>query len=306
MTRLQFGYHPPAGDRGIERVDPETFLTDLDRILTVAAPAFESVWISDHFMTNDKYRLECWTLLTWIAARHPEPLLGTIVLANSYRHPPLLAKMAASLQALSGGRLILGYGAGWAGDEYRGYGYPFPPLAQRIEEMAEAIDLIRLLWQGGPVSFAGRHYRLEDALCNPAPDPPPPIMIGGDGERFTLRAVAERADWWNTLHRAPDVLRRRVALLEEHCAAVGRDPRSMTRSIVLTAFLRRDGAVARRLAGDRVDGEAPVFAGDPAALRDHLESLAELGFEHIQLVFPDFPGTEDLDLFLADVRPAFA
>ena len=80
----------------------------------------------------------------------------------------------------------------------------------------------------------------------------------------------------------------------------------MSRSIVLTAFLRRDGAEARRLAGDRVDGEAPVFAGDPAALRDHLESLAELGFEHIQLVFPDFPGTEDLDLFLADVRPAFA
>ena len=105
----------------------------------MAAPAFESVWISDHFMTNDRYRLECWTLLTWIAARHPEPLLGTIVLANSYRHPALLAKMAASLQELSGGRLILGYGAGWAGDEYRGYGYPFPPLAQRIEEMAEAI-----------------------------------------------------------------------------------------------------------------------------------------------------------------------
>ena len=306
MTRLQFGYHPPAGDRGIERVDPETFLTDLDRILTVAAPAFESVWISDHFMTNDRYRLECWTLLTWIAARHPEPLLGTIVLANSYRHPALLAKMAASLQELSGGRLILGYGAGWAGDEYRGYGYPFPPLAQRIDEMAEAIDLIRLLWQGGAVSFAGRHYRLEDALCNPAPDPPPPIMIGGDGERFTLRAVAERADWWNTLHRSPDLLRRRVAILDEHCAAVGRDPASIKRTIVLTVFLRRDGAEARRLAGDRVDAEAPVFAGDPAALRDHLERLAELGFEHIQLVFADFPETRDMELFLADVRPEFA
>jgi len=108
MARLEFGYHPPAGDRGTERVDPATFLADLDRILAVAAPAFESVWISDHFMTNDKYRLECWTLLTWIAARHPEPLLGTIVLANSYRHPPLLAKAAASLQALSGG------GSSWA------------------------------------------------------------------------------------------------------------------------------------------------------------------------------------------------
>jgi alkanesulfonate monooxygenase SsuD/methylene tetrahydromethanopterin reductase-like flavin-dependent oxidoreductase (luciferase family) len=306
MTHLDFGYHPPAGDRGTERVDPATFLGDLDRILTMAAPAFESVWISDHFMTNDKYRLECWTLLTWIAARHPEPLLGTIVLANSYRHPPLLAKAAASLQALSGGRLVLGYGAGWVGDEYRGYGYPFPPFRQRMEEMEEAIDLIRLLWQGGPVSFDGRFYRLEDAICNPVPDPPPPIMIGGDGERFTLRAVAERADWWNTLHRPPELLQRRVGILGEHCAAVGRDPREIKRTVVLTAFLRRDGAEARRLAGDRVDAEAPAFAGDPPALIEHLEGLAELGFEHVQLVFPDFPGTEDVELFLTEVRPAFA
>jgi alkanesulfonate monooxygenase SsuD/methylene tetrahydromethanopterin reductase-like flavin-dependent oxidoreductase (luciferase family) len=306
MARLEFGYHPPAGDRGTERVDPTTFLADLDRILAVAAPAFESVWISAHFMTNDKYRLECRTLLTWIAARHPEPLLGTIVLANSYRHPPLLAKAAASLQILSGGRLILGYGAGWAGDEYRGYGYPFPPFRQRVEEMEEGIDLIRLLWQGGPVSFDGRFYRLDQALCNPAPDPPPPIMIGGDGEKFTLRAVAERADWWNTLHRPIDLLRRRVGILEEHCAAVGRDPRAIKWTIVLTAFLRRDGAEARRLAGDRVDAEAPAFAGDPAAMRDHLEQLAEIGFEHVQLVFPDFPGTEDVELFLSEVRPAFA
>lgn len=305
MTRLAFGYHPPAGDRGIEHVDPDSFLADLERVLTLAAPAFESVWISDHFMTNDRYRLECWTLLTWIAARFPDPLVGTIVMANSYRHPPLLAKMAASLQALSGGRLVLGYGAGWVGDEYRGYGYPFPPLSQRIDQMNEAIDLMRLLWTGGPVSFAGRHYRLEDALCNPIPHPPPPVMIGGDGERFTLRAVAERADWWNTLHRPIDLFRRRIGLLEEHCAAVGRDPASIRRTVVLTVFLRRDGADARRLAGERLSGDNPVFAGSPAELVDHLGELTDLGFEHVQLVFPDFPDTGDIELFLAEVRPAF-
>jgi alkanesulfonate monooxygenase SsuD/methylene tetrahydromethanopterin reductase-like flavin-dependent oxidoreductase (luciferase family) len=306
VAHLDFGYHPPAGDRGIEQVDPATFLGDLDRVLALAAPAFESVWISDHFMTNDRIRLECWTLLTWIAARYPQPLLGTIVLANSYRHPPLLAKAAASLQAMSGGRLILGYGAGWVGDEYRGYGYPFPPLAERIEEMTEAIDLMRLLWTGGPVSFAGRHYRLEDALCNPVPVPPPPVMIGGDGPRYTLRAVAERADWWNTLHRPIDLLRERSATLDDHCAAVGRDPGSITRTLVLTVFLRTDAAEARRLAGARLEGDNPVFAGSPAELVDHLGRLAELGFAHVQLVFPDFPDTGDIELFLAEVRPAFA
>jgi alkanesulfonate monooxygenase SsuD/methylene tetrahydromethanopterin reductase-like flavin-dependent oxidoreductase (luciferase family) len=304
--RIDFGYHPPAGDRGIERVSPQTFLADLERVLTRVAPSFESLWISDHFMTNDRFRLECWTLLTWIAARFPGPLVGTIVMANSYRHPPLLAKAAASLQALSGGRLVLGYGAGWVAEEYRGYGYSFPPLGRRIDEMVEAIKIIRLLWTGGPVSFSGHFYAIEEALCIPAPSPPPPVMIGGDGERYTLRAVAEHADWWNTLHRPLDLLRRRVRLLDEHCATVGREPASLRRTIVLTVFLRADADEARQLAGSRVGGDNPAFAGDPSMLREHLAQLAALGFDHMQLVFPDFPDLGDVELFLAEVRPAFA
>ena len=147
--RLAFGYNPPTGNRLIERVDPATFAADLDRVLDVAAPSFESLWVSDHLMTEDRFRLECWTQLTWIAARFPGPLLGTIVMANSYRHPPLLAKMAASLQYLSGGRFILGYGAGWAEEEYRAYGYEFPSIRIRIEQMVEGIEVIRALWTGG-------------------------------------------------------------------------------------------------------------------------------------------------------------
>src|SRR5919109_1548670 len=197
VPRLAFGYHPPAGDRGIETVTPTTFRADLERVLAVAASAFDSIWVSDHFTTNDRYRLECWTLLTWIAARFPPPLVGTIVLANSYRHPPLLAKMAASLQELSGGRFVLGYGAGWVADEYRAYGYPFPPLGERIDEMVEAIGLIRSLWRGGPVSFAGRHYRLDGALCVPAPDrPSPSTPIGGTrctGRRMSCGVVSDRS-----------------------------------------------------------------------------------------------------------------
>jgi alkanesulfonate monooxygenase SsuD/methylene tetrahydromethanopterin reductase-like flavin-dependent oxidoreductase (luciferase family) len=304
--RLAFGYNPPTGDRLIERVDPATFAADLDMVLSVAAPAFESIWVSDHLMTEDRFRLECWTLLTWIAARFPEPQLGTIVMANSYRHPPLLAKMAASLQHLTDGRFILGYGAGWAEDEFRAYGYEFPPIRTRIEQMVEGIEVIRGLWSGGPVSYDGQHYQLEDALAVPIPQPTPPIMIGGDGERLTLRAVAEHADWWNAMSRPMDVLRRKVAALEEHCATVGRDPESIVRTITFVAFLDTDAGAARRAAGSRLEGEVVAFAGEPSAMIDHLATLAELGFEHVQLVFPGFPGTTDMELFLDRVRPAFA
>lgn len=304
--KLAFGYNPPTGNRLIEAVDPATFTVDLDRVLSLAAPAFESVWVSDHFMTEDRFRLECWTQLTWIAARFPQPMLGTIVLANSYRHPPLLAKMAASLQHLSGGRLILGYGAGWVEEEYRAYGYEFPPIRTRIEQMVEGIEVIRALWTGGPVSFDGQHYRLEDALAVPVPQPSPPIMIGGDGEKLTLRAVATHADWWNAMSRPIDVLKRKVAALEDHCDAVGRDPASIVRSITFVAYLDTDGTAARRAAGARLEGETIAFAGDPVAMVDHLATLADLRFEHIQLVFPGFPGTADMELFLERVRPEFA
>ena len=215
----------------------------------LAAPAFESLWISDHLMTEDRFRLECWTELTWLAARFPGPLLGTIVMANSYRHPALLAKMAASLQYLSGGRFILGYGAGWAEDEYRAYGFDFPSAGTRIDQMIEGIEVIRALWSGGPVDYAGEHYRLTEALAVPVPQPLPPIMIGGDGERRTLRAVATHGDWWNAMSRPMDVLRHKVDVLEEHCAAVGRDPASIVRTITFVAFLDTDGAAARRPRG---------------------------------------------------------
>lgn len=304
--RLAFGYNPPTGNRLIERVDPTTFTGDLDRVLRVAAPAFESLWVSDHFMTEDRFRLECWTQLTWIAARFPEPLLGTIVLANSYRHPPLLAKMAASLQHLSGGRFILGYGAGWVEEEYRAYGYEFPPTRTRIEQMVEGIEVIRALWTGGPVSYDGQHYRLAEARGVPVPQPVPPVMIGGDGERLTLRAVAQHADWWNAMSRPMEVLRRKVTALEEHCDAVSRDPASIVRTITFVAYLDTNGAAARRAAGTRLEGETVAFAGDPAAMIDHLAALADMGFEHVQLVFPGFPGTADMELFLERVRPAFA
>jgi alkanesulfonate monooxygenase SsuD/methylene tetrahydromethanopterin reductase-like flavin-dependent oxidoreductase (luciferase family) len=302
---IDFGYNPPTGDRLIERVDPRTFVRDLQHVLDIASQHFSSIWISDHHMTADRYRLECWTQLTWVAARYPGPLLGTIVMSNSYRHPPLLAKMAASLQEFSHGRFVLGYGAGWAEEEYQAYGYDFPPAKVRIAQMVEGIRVMRALWARSPATFEGTYYQVRDAYCEPRPDPAPPIMIGGDGERYLLRAVAEHADWWLPYSRTVDVLRHKIDVLAEHCRAVGRDVDAIRKTYTLTAYLDRDRSVAERAAGGAVNRENPAFAGDPAGLRDYLAERIELGFDLFQLVFPRFPDTDDLRLFADEVLPAF-
>src|SRR5262249_10867112 len=202
-----------TGDRGLERVDPATFTRDLERALDLASRHFDSFWVSDHLQIGAKYRLECWTQLTWIAARYPKQLLGTVVMANSSRHPPLMAKMAASLQTFSGGRLILGYGAGWWEEEYHAYGYPFPVARVRIEQMVEGIEVMRAMWTRSPADYAGKYYEIDGAYCEPRPDPPPPILIGGDGEKYLLRAVAEHADWWLPYGLTAETLRHNIDCL---------------------------------------------------------------------------------------------
>src|SRR5205085_4656960 len=142
----------------------DTFVRDLENALDIVVQSFSSLWVSDHLMTEPPYfRMDVWTQLTWIAARYPGPMLGTIVMANSYRHPPLLAKMAASLQAFSRGRLVLGYGAGWLECEYHAYGYEFPATSVRIEQMVEAIKLMRVMWTSSPATFSGKYYHVQDA-----------------------------------------------------------------------------------------------------------------------------------------------
>jgi alkanesulfonate monooxygenase SsuD/methylene tetrahydromethanopterin reductase-like flavin-dependent oxidoreductase (luciferase family) len=303
--RIHFGYNPPTGNRLIERVEGATFVRDLTHVLDIASQHFESLWVSDHFMTGDRFRMECWTQLSWIAARYPGPLLGTIVMANSYRHPPLLAKMAGSLQVFSHNRFVLGYGAGWADDEYFAYGYEFPSTRVRIEQMVEGIAAIRALWTDAPANFEGRWYQLRDAYCEPRPDPSPPIMIGGDGEKYLLRAVAEHADWWNELTRSIPVLQHKMDVLRAHCADVGRDFDSIRKTYTFTCYLTESRAESRAWAGAAMDREYPPFAGTPAELVDHLNDLVGVGFDTFQLVFPGFPETRDMELFVDKVLPAF-
>jgi alkanesulfonate monooxygenase SsuD/methylene tetrahydromethanopterin reductase-like flavin-dependent oxidoreductase (luciferase family) len=302
---IEFGFAAPPGDREMGRINRATFVADLDRLMLIAGRVFDSVWVSDHLMEGDRYRLEPWTQLTWLAARVPGVRLGNNVLANSYRHPALLAKMAASLQALSGGRFILGYGAGWLEDEYRAYGYPFPSTRERIARMDEALRLIKAMWTDAPVTFAGEWYQVTDAYCEPRPNPIPPILIGGSGEKYLLRAVAEHADWWLSYAEKRDVQERKLAVLADHCRAVGRDPATIRKAVPWTVYLQRDRAAARRWAGEALEGERPAFAGDPAEMRDRIHEAIGLGFDMIQLRFAGMMDSADVELFADEVLPAF-
>jgi alkanesulfonate monooxygenase SsuD/methylene tetrahydromethanopterin reductase-like flavin-dependent oxidoreductase (luciferase family) len=278
---------------------------DLENALDIASHSFSSLWVSDHLMTAEPFRMDVWTQLTWIAARYPGPLLGTIVLSNSFRHPPLMAKMAASLQAFSRGRLILGYGAGWLEREYRAYGYDFPSTRTRIQQMVEGLQVMRAMWTSSPATFSGTYYHVDNAYCEPRPDPLPIIMIGGDGEQLTLRAVAEHADWWNTVMRPVPVLRHKLQVLEQHCRDIGRDPGTVRKTLTRIVYLAPTRSEAERWAGAKLDDATPPFAGEPAALVDHLQELVELGFDLFQMVFAGFPETDDLRLFVDRVLPAF-
>src|SRR4051812_67372 len=249
MGRIKFGWvAPPIGPVKNDHVP--LAISQQETIIPVAARYFDSLWVYDHFFDmadRSNPWLESWTTLTWLAARFPTLQVGTLVLGLGYRNPALTAKMAATLQALSGGRLILGIGAGWREEEYRAYGYPFPKTSERVRQLDEAIQLIRQMWTDPAPTFHGEYFQIEDATCLPQPDPPPPIMVGSFGERI-LPLIARQADAWDVWAWAPDAwdpadYRRKWELLQGHAAAIGRDPATIFRSISATgAKLPRDSA----------------------------------------------------------------
>jgi alkanesulfonate monooxygenase SsuD/methylene tetrahydromethanopterin reductase-like flavin-dependent oxidoreductase (luciferase family) len=300
---IQFGFFGPTGSSGARG---SSFSPALRRAIDVARDSFTSLWFADHFMYDDADINEAWVVLSYAAALAPELQIGHLVLCNSYRPPALVAKMAASLQALSGGRFVLGYGAGWKQDEYLAYGYDFPDAATRIAMMEEGLQLIKALWRDERATFHGRHYRIENARCEPRPEPVPPIMIGGDGEQLTLRAVARHADWWNCYSQAPEVARRKIEALKQHCAQEGRDFNSIRKSWSGPVIIDQDHQAALRRAGDRLQRPKPPIAGDASAVVERLQELVELGFDLFQVEFDQFPDTSDMELFASAVMPRFS
>lgn len=178
--------------------------------------------------------LEGYTSLGFIAAQTTRLKLGLLVTGVTYRHPGLLAKIVATLDVLSEGRAFLGIGAAWYEREHKALGVPFPPIATRFEMLEEAIQVCQQMWSDDEGPFNGVHYQLAETICRPRPiqTPRPPILIGGSGEKKTLRLVAQYADACNLFSSAEDELQRKLAILDEHCADVGRDPAEIQRTMI--------------------------------------------------------------------------
>jgi F420-dependent oxidoreductase-like protein len=204
-------------------------------------PIFESGWTFDHFypIFSDHTGpcLEGWVTTTALAQATKRLRVGVLVTGNVYRHPAVLANMAASLDVISGGRLELGIGAGWNEEESAAYGIDLPPLRERFDRFEEACEVLDLLLTQETSSFGGKHYQLVDARCEPKPaqQPRPPFVIGGGGEKRTLRIAARFADQWNAPGATPEVLAHKIEVLHAHCADVGRDPAEIEISVQVRA-----------------------------------------------------------------------
>src|SRR5216110_125834 len=282
---------------------------------------WDTACVSYHFMPNTRERegavLEAWSTLSALAAVVPRLRIGTIVLGNTYRHPALVAKMAAQVDIISGGRLLFGIGAAWQRNEHEAYGIPFYTMRERLERLDEACTVIRLLWTERRSNFNGRYYQLSDAPLDPKPvqRPHPELMIGGGGERVTLRIVAKHADHWN-VWGGPKVLARKGAILDEHCAAVGRDPKTITRSANMSLLItdkkdevdRLADTIATRMGRHAADARDTCLAGTPDQIREQLHQLqaARVNVVFIPSLFrPLAELRRDLDRFIAEIAPAF-
>jgi alkanesulfonate monooxygenase SsuD/methylene tetrahydromethanopterin reductase-like flavin-dependent oxidoreductase (luciferase family) len=302
--KMEFGYNPPCGDRGYETINPTDYLSDLHHALDIASQNFSSLWSSDHLNYQSEFRVECWTLLTWMAARYPGPMLVTVVMCNSFRNPSLLAKMTASLQHMSNGRLILGYGAGWYEREYLSYGFNYPKPSVRLDMFEEGIKVIKSMWHDSPANFEGTHYKVDNVYCEPRPNPKPILMLGGGGEKRTLKIVAEHGDWWNDVMRDPKDLQRKLKVLKKHCLDVGRNYDDIRKTIAPRFYIDKDHNKALELAGGK-DKSPQVIAGDPASVIYQLEELEELGFDLVITTFPRFQDLEDMKIFANEIMPHF-
>lgn len=270
----------------------------------VAAP-YDSLWFPDHLQTNDVGVMEGWTMLAYCLARYPDKVCGHQVLCNEFRSPSVLAKMAASAQVISGGRMVLGIGAGWHRVEAAAYGLDFPSTPERVARMAESISLIRRLWSGDPVTFDGEHYRLNGAVSLPAPDVQPPIMIGGSGEKFLLAAVAEHADRWNYIFQDVAEFAHKLEVLQRHCDRVGRDRAEIEPVLGTQVLLAENAADLARLQAD--DSVRSVTRNGIAGTVDQVTELLGRGLaegaKRVIVGFADSPRPDGAELFARDVLP---
>lgn len=272
------------------------------------ATGWDGAWYADHFMPNAADNSgptsECWTTLAALAVAVPRIRIGPLVTGNTYRHPAVLAKMAANVQEISGGRLVLGLGAGWQENEHAAYGIEFSTIGGRLGRLEEACAAIKGLLESERTNLAGRHYTLTDAPLAPKPPAPIPLLIGGGGEKRTLRIAAKYADEWN-VWGTPALLRQKQEVLDQHCESLGRDPKAIQRSCQAMLTITDDEELVKRISA----GGRPVIAGNVARVREIIAEYRDAGLDEI--IIPDWNlGPRErrfatMDQFINEVAPAF-
>lgn len=308
---MQFGIHNPSF---LFSNGPARIFDDLkNKAQWAEAHGFAWFDVMDHMIqiapgvgqADDPF-MEGWTTLAALAAVTEKIRLGTLVTSVSYRNPALLAKMAATVDVISHGRLTLSIGAGWYEDEYRQYGWAFPRPAVRIRQMEEAVQVIKAMWTQPRASFAGRYFQVQEAILEPKPlqKPHPPVLIGGSGEQLTLRVVARHADACN-LFGNPQEVRHKLDVLRRHCDEVGRDFAEIERTCLPTFLLARD-EMALKARTDRlgIPATSRGFALTVAQAADLLGDYAAAGIQLcICSIYKNDPETLER---LAELIPQFA
>ncbi|OGO28477.1 MAG: hypothetical protein A2W33_00195 [Chloroflexi bacterium RBG_16_52_11] len=302
MTQIQFGFIMPQVQ--LDMAQRATFGEDLNRALKLISGHFDSARIIDHLGLDD---LESFTTLAYMAALHPQLKFGHTVVCQSFRNPALVAKMGATLQFLSGGRFLFGIGAGWHEEEYKAYGYDFPPARVRVEQLEEALQIIKAMWTEKRVTFSGAYYRVVDAVCEPKPDPFPPIMVGAFKPKM-LRVAAKYADEWNVSSTGIRRYRRLAEAFKHACNDVGRDPATVQRSWGGGCVCMPMQAEAERIAGEcyRADNleDDFGFVGTPRQVIEQMRPFIDLGVSSFMVDCGGFPNLTTLEMLIYEVLPA--
>lgn len=275
---------------------------------------FDGIAVPDHLMTGDGPTTECLTTLAALARETEDAYLYPKTVNDQLRHGPLLAKIAATLDNVSDGRLKLGMGAGWKDDEAVAYGYDWPDAPTRLRRLEETIVLLKRLWTEETVSFEGDFYQLDEAMCKPHPtqEPRPPIMVGGGGEEFTLRITAKHADAWN-FWGSPDLMRRKLEVLEDHCETYDRSIDEIETSWFARCLIRESDDDLEELLDavpqfreENLDEDEFHLVGTPEEVQADLERYVSMGFDEAVIEFVDFPRTEGAETFSDEVLPALS
>ena len=312
---MKFGLQHPIFGFDYQNGDTSRIVDSLKNLITRAEDTgFDSFWVMDHFHQipfigrPEEPMLEGWTTISVLAGITTKIKLGTLVTGILYRHPSVLAKIAATLDVLSKGRLFMGIGASYFEEEARAYGIPFYPSTQeRMQRLEEAIQIIRKMWTEEPnASFEGKYFQIQNAYCNPKPvqKPSPPILVGGSGERKTLKIVAKYADACN-LFGSVETIKRKLDVLKEHCKNVGRDYDSILKTKLDLVVIDDSEEKARKRAQQFYigipeqqikDREFAIY-GTREDVSRQIELLEEAGIQYLMVHLEPSRELEELDTF---------